>query len=393
MFRNGLRESSGPTDMRVGAVSTLHYLRRVGGTLVGVATTIASVLRETSGPTDLTIGAITDGQFLKRVGATIVSALAGDFVGPASATDNAVVRFDGTTGKLGQNSLVTVDDSGNISLPPGAGVDGVDISVLGANAVAGPASATDNAIARYDGASGKLIQNSPVTVDDAGLLVAVTVATSGEIGASGTMRANNTGFGIICSGDLFMAGGKTVDGVDVSVLGANAVQGPASAVDDRIAVFSGSTGKIIADDGYFPVIPCFKTGDQTVSSTTPANCTGMTFAGLAAGTYIYRFIVFWDAVSAANGIELGVDYTGTVTATRYGATIPETATTARYLTAAADAASLLGQASLTTTLMATLEGAIAVSNGGTLNLQISVEVAAGNITVRSGSFGTLQRVS
>lgn len=35
----------------------------------------------------------------------------GDFVGPASSTDNAVVRFDGTTGKLGQNSAVTIADT------------------------------------------------------------------------------------------------------------------------------------------------------------------------------------------------------------------------------------------------------------------------------------------
>lgn len=39
----------------------------------------------------------------------------GDFVGPASSTANAVVRFDGTTGKLGQNSTVIIDDSGNVS--------------------------------------------------------------------------------------------------------------------------------------------------------------------------------------------------------------------------------------------------------------------------------------
>jgi hypothetical protein len=39
----------------------------------------------------------------------------GDFTGPASATDHAVVRFDGTTGKLGEDSLLIVDDSGNIS--------------------------------------------------------------------------------------------------------------------------------------------------------------------------------------------------------------------------------------------------------------------------------------
>ena len=39
----------------------------------------------------------------------------GDFVGPASSTDNAVVRFDGATGKLGQNSGVLIDDLNNIT--------------------------------------------------------------------------------------------------------------------------------------------------------------------------------------------------------------------------------------------------------------------------------------
>lgn len=43
----------------------------------------------------------------------------GDFVGPGSSTDNAVVRFDSTTGKLGQNSLMTVDDSGSANIPTG----------------------------------------------------------------------------------------------------------------------------------------------------------------------------------------------------------------------------------------------------------------------------------
>ncbi len=34
----------------------------------------------------------------------------GDFSGPASSTDNAVVRFDGTGGKTGQNSAFTISD-------------------------------------------------------------------------------------------------------------------------------------------------------------------------------------------------------------------------------------------------------------------------------------------
>ncbi len=39
----------------------------------------------------------------------------GDVVGPASSTDNAITRFDSTTGKLIQNSTATLDDNGNIS--------------------------------------------------------------------------------------------------------------------------------------------------------------------------------------------------------------------------------------------------------------------------------------
>ena len=39
----------------------------------------------------------------------------GNVVGLESSTDNALVRFDGTTGKVVQNSGITVDDSGNVS--------------------------------------------------------------------------------------------------------------------------------------------------------------------------------------------------------------------------------------------------------------------------------------
>ena len=41
--------------------------------------------------------------------------LGGDVVGPSSATDNAVARFDTTTGKLIQNSVVTIGDTGVIA--------------------------------------------------------------------------------------------------------------------------------------------------------------------------------------------------------------------------------------------------------------------------------------
>jgi hypothetical protein len=63
----------------------------------------------------------TNGQVLSTNGSGTLSwetagGGSGDVVGPASATDNAVARFDGTTGKLIQNSAVTIaDTSGNIT--------------------------------------------------------------------------------------------------------------------------------------------------------------------------------------------------------------------------------------------------------------------------------------
>ena len=47
--------------------------------------------------------------------ANISPSLGGDVVGPASATDNAIARFDLTTGKLIQNSVTLIDDTGNAS--------------------------------------------------------------------------------------------------------------------------------------------------------------------------------------------------------------------------------------------------------------------------------------
>jgi hypothetical protein len=47
---------------------------------------------------------------------TSLTAGSGDVVGPASSTDNSIARFDSTTGKLLQNSTVTIGDTGNVNL-------------------------------------------------------------------------------------------------------------------------------------------------------------------------------------------------------------------------------------------------------------------------------------
>lgn len=60
------------------------------------------------------------------------SGASGDVVGPASATDNAVVRFDGTTGKLVQNSGVLIADDGTTVISVNSATDALRITQTGA---------------------------------------------------------------------------------------------------------------------------------------------------------------------------------------------------------------------------------------------------------------------
>ena len=82
---------------------------------------------------------------------------------------------DGTPGQ----ALVT-DGSGNLSWSTTASGD-----------VYGPASATDNAIARFDLVTGKLIQNSVVTIGDAGELAGVKTLTASDAITGATLRSSN----------------------------------------------------------------------------------------------------------------------------------------------------------------------------------------------------------
>ncbi len=45
----------------------------------------------------------------------LVESATGGVTGPVSSTDNAIVRWDGVTGLLLQNSLVIIDDSGHLT--------------------------------------------------------------------------------------------------------------------------------------------------------------------------------------------------------------------------------------------------------------------------------------
>lgn len=70
-------------------------------------------MRETGGPTLLAFGAVADGQGLVRNGATMEGT---DLLaGPLSSTDEAIARWDGAGGDTLQDSLVLINDTGDVS--------------------------------------------------------------------------------------------------------------------------------------------------------------------------------------------------------------------------------------------------------------------------------------
>ena len=77
----------------------------------------------------------TAGQALITDGSGVLSwssAASGDVYGPGSATDNAVARYDGTTGKIIQNSAVTIGDDGATVIAANSSSDGLRITQTGA---------------------------------------------------------------------------------------------------------------------------------------------------------------------------------------------------------------------------------------------------------------------
>lgn len=169
----------------------------------------------------------------------------GDVTSSSLSLDNQIVRFDGTSGKVIQNSGITIADgasgtlsgtnSGDVtldstvtdiltitgqaisaddqgsdklvfwdesqskltSLTVGSGLSITDttITATGSGDVVGPASSTDNALVRFDGTTGKLVQNGQITESDTGDLanvnsIAMDTTPTGSLSTQGQMMWN-----------------------------------------------------------------------------------------------------------------------------------------------------------------------------------------------------------
>jgi hypothetical protein len=143
-----------------------------------------------------------------------------------------------------------------------------------------------------------------------------------------------------------------------------------------------------------------KTSDQTTTSTSFADVTGLTFAVSANTNYWVRFFIFFQTSATTEGAQFSVNGpTGTY---KIGGFVPVSAVAAGGGTighasgAAADTTGLAFNAGPgTTDTIAIIEGVVLVgASGGTLALRVRTETGGANsTTVKTNSVGQITIVS
>jgi hypothetical protein len=230
----------------------------------------------------------------------------GDVVGPASATDNAVTRFDATTGKLVQNSLVTISDLGDITMPTaqtatlgfvsfnGGTTSGANISLTTGKitAMADPTNPQDGATKNYVDA-GVTTFTGAKTFNNGKLIVAG--ATSGTTTLNATATASGTltfpaatstlaGLAIAqtwTAAQSFNSGNFKLNGATSGATTLNA----AATAGATTATLPATTGNILVD-----------AATQTNTAAKTFNSSTLLLAGATSGTTTL------NATAAASGV-------------------------------------------------------------------------------------------
>ena len=105
---NGWLTTVPNASMIWGLASDAAATTRISGTLGGAAVQKGGIYYNTT----VNELRVYNGSAWETVGGAAAS---GDVVGPASSTDNAIARYDATSGKLIQNSAASVDDTGKLT--------------------------------------------------------------------------------------------------------------------------------------------------------------------------------------------------------------------------------------------------------------------------------------
>ena len=293
----------------------------------------------------------------------------GDVDGPGSATDNAITRFDGTTGKLIQNSAVTIADTGDVTATfTDAGASAGPVHDLFRDS-ASPAASDVIGRQKFSGRdSGAAVQ------DYAYLQAEITDATAAS--EDGEVVVQTT------------AAGTTAQRLRIS--------------DQQTYTYNNAAANQgVVNSEHFIAL----TSDYTLTSATAEqkafNATTNGALTLPAGTYFFEWFMHIDTMSGTTGNLSSMDILGAGTATVASAKYQTTGMDQTTPTTAATVSGVVSTAAQTsgrpvtgatgTAMMVTAKGIFRLSAGGTIIPSVSLETANAAV-MKTNSYFTCHRV-
>lgn len=233
--------------------------------------------------------------------------------GPDSSTDNALVRWDGTSGNLVQNSNAILTDAGALSLVSNLSVGGT-LGVTGATTLSSTLAVSGNTTV------GGTLGVTGATTLSSTLAVSGNTTVGGTLGVTGAATLGST---LAVTGNTTVGGtlgvtGAATLGSTLAVTGNTTVGGTLGVTGDVTLTAGLLVGGFIGASGA-PVQLFFEDVAQATSNTTDvavtANVGTVTMFGdltTAAGAKSATFDIDFTGVAANANIQLQVTgYTGT----------------------------------------------------------------------------------
>lgn len=232
---------------------------------------------------DVPLGVFTSGQVMRWNAITNlfegVAAGAGDFVGPGASTDLAIVKFSGTTGKLGQNSGVLIDASNNMTGL--AQVTGTRFNgpATGLRETSGPTDLTNGAVA--DGA--RLTRSGSTLIGKMETLVELAA----DFAVSNTSLVNVTGmtFTLVANAQYLFSWDGVVNQATSASTNAFGVSFSGTTTRTQYGLLIGTgSGSAVGGAGTTTIGGALSVANQNAATTLPFRVAGSITVGASGGT-------------------------------------------------------------------------------------------------------------
>ena len=258
--------------------------------------------------------------------------------------------------------------------------------------------------------TGQVLSYNGIDYIPQNLPAAPVTSVAGKTGVVSLLAADVSGLGGAATLNVGTAAGTVAAGNDSRIT--NAIQNSTVAVGDVSGTFSTTSVdriKGVAVAATAPVqnqamvyngtnwaptngFPYFASNaaDQTFLTTVLANATNLSFAVVASRKYSFKFHVYFTSAAATTGIRVGLTAPAS-TLLSSNVVIPLAGDGAGaffegVINSSGDSVISTATPVLGVIYLATIEGQIIPSAGGTVQLQVSSEVNASNIVVKNGSF-------